>query len=219
MCRDADFNSAWARLSCFFPKAPPKRDFLSIYLTTFSESIISETQKIWGSPFFSSRSKFQLHFKNAAQNSEIVFCFWDNCIWIGIVKLSLLRTGYLPSTRNVLIRSTKIYNVNKRIFFEHNFFESDQWIRSRYCDEDLSSVWARLPCCLSKVPLKRAFLDIYLTTFSESAISEIRKLWGSSFFSKCSKFNLDFKNAAKNWENFFFSQIITSELVSLNFLS
>ena len=203
MCRDADFNSAWAQLSCFFAKAPPKRDFLSIYLTTFSESIISETQKIWGSPFFSSRSKFQLDFKNAAQNSEIVFCFWDNCIWIGIVKLSLLRTGYLPSTRNVLIRSTKIYNVNKRIFFEHNFFESDQWIRSRYCDEDLSSVWARLPCCLSKVPLKRAFLDIYLTTFSESAISEIRKLRGSSFFSKCSKFNLDFKIAAKNWENFF----------------
>ena len=38
--------------------------------------------------------------------------------------------------------------------------------------------------------------SLYLTTFSESVISEIQKQWGSSFISKLSKFNLDFKNAA-----------------------
>ena len=38
-------------------------------------------------------------------------------------------------------------------------------------------------------------------------------------FSKCSKFNLDFKYAAKNIENvFFFSEIVASELVLLNCL-
>ena len=67
-------------------------------------------------------------------------------------------------------------------------------------------------------PLKQDLLDIYLTTFSESVISELQKLLGSSFFSKWLKFNLDFKNAAKNWVNFFGSQIIASELVSLNCL-
>ena len=39
------------------------------------------------------------------------------------------------------------------------------------------------------------------------------------FFSKYSKFNLDFRIAAKNWEKVFFvSEIIACELVSLNFL-
>ena len=33
-------------------------------------------------------------FKNGAKNWEKFFCFGDNCIWIGIAKLSLLRTGY-----------------------------------------------------------------------------------------------------------------------------
>ena len=32
---------------------------------------------------------------------------------------------------------------------------------------DLNSAWARLLCCLSKGPLKRDFLGIYLTTFSD----------------------------------------------------
>ena len=28
--------------------------------------------------------------KKKGKNGEKVFCFWDNCIWIGDVKLSLL---------------------------------------------------------------------------------------------------------------------------------
>ena len=119
------------------------------------------------------------------------FCFWDNCISIGIVKLSLLRTGYFSSAANVLRSSPKIWHVNKRDFFELNFLASHQ------------QLWARLPYCFSKDPLKREFLDIYLATFSESVTSKIQNLWGSSFYSKCLKFNVDFKNAAKNWEKVF----------------
>ena len=37
---------------------------------------------------------------------------------IGIVKLSLLRTGYLSSAANVLTRSPKIRCVNKRVFLQ-----------------------------------------------------------------------------------------------------
>ena len=75
-------------------------------------------------------SKFHLDFKNAVKNSEKVFCFRDNCIWIGIVKLSLLRTGYFSSAANVLTSSTKILHVNKREFFQLHRLGSDQWIRS-----------------------------------------------------------------------------------------
>ena len=160
-------------------------------------------QNIWGSSFSWKRSKFEIHFKNAAKNWEKVFCFSDNCIWIGIVKLSLLRTGYFSSPANVLTSSTKILHVNKRDFFQIHRLGSDNWIRSRCCDADFNSAWVCLPCCLSKDPLKRDFLDIYLTTFSESVTSKIQNLWGSSFDSKCLKFNVDFKNAAKNWEKVF----------------
>ena len=121
-------------------------------------------------------------------------------MWICIVKLSLLRTRYFSSAANVLRSSPKSLHVIKRDFLEDNFLPSGQWIWQRFYDADFNSVWTRLPCCLSKVHLKLGGLDIYLTTFSESVISEIQKLWGSSFWSNCSKLNLDFENAAKNWE-------------------
>ena len=78
--------------------------------------------------FFSKYLKFIVDFKNATKNWENVFCFWDNCFWIGIVKLSLLRTGYFSSAANVLTSSPKILHVNKRNVFQLNWFGSDQWI-------------------------------------------------------------------------------------------
>ena len=59
------------------------------------------------------------------KKSEKVFLFWDNCIWIGIVKLTLLRTGK-TSAANVLTSSPKIRDVNKRDFFQVNCPYSDQ---------------------------------------------------------------------------------------------
>ena len=118
--------------------------------------------------FFSKYSKFQLDFKKEGKILRKTFCFSDNCIWICTVKLSLLRSGYFSLGDNVLTSSPKIGHVNKRDFFEHNFLVSDQWIWLRSCDADFSCVLARWPYCLSKHPLKRDFLDIYLNTFSES---------------------------------------------------
>ena len=130
-------------------------------------------------------SKFNLDFKNAAKNCQKVFCFSDNCIWIGTVKLPLLRRGYFSSAANVLTCSPKSLHVNKRDFFQLNFLGSDRWIWSRCCDADSNSVWARLSFCLSKHPLKLELFDIYLTTFLESVTSKIKKLWRAPFFSKC----------------------------------
>ena len=72
----------------------------------------SEIQDLWASSFWSKCSKFQLDFKNAAKNSENVFCWLNNCMLIGIVKLSLLRTGYFSSAANVSRSSPKISHVN-----------------------------------------------------------------------------------------------------------
>ena len=78
--------------------------------------------------FFSKCLKFKLYFKNAAKNSEKVFCFRDNYIWIGIVKFSLIRIEYFSSAANVLTCSPKIWYVNKRDFSWLNQLGRDQWI-------------------------------------------------------------------------------------------
>ena len=72
--------------------------------------------------------KFNLDFQMAAKHSEKLFCFWDNCIWFGIVKLSLLRRGYFSSVANALTSSPKIWHVNRRDCFDQNFVASEWWI-------------------------------------------------------------------------------------------
>ena len=139
-------------------------------------------------------------FQKYSKNVRNFFSFLDNCIWIGSVNLSHLRTGYFSSAANVLTSSPKIFHLNKRELFKLNFPERVPLIWSMCCDVDFKSAWAGLPCCLSKNSLKRDILDIYLTTFSQSIISEIQNLRRLSFFPKYLKFNLNFKNAAKNWE-------------------
>ena len=139
----------------------------------------------------------------AAKNWENFFCFSGNCIWIGNVILSLFRTRYIPLVVNVLKSSPSICHIYKRDFFQLNLLRSDPWLSYRWCNPHLESAWTRLRCYLSEVPLKQDSLDIYLTTFSESVTSKIQNLWGSSVFSKYSKFNLNFKNAAKNSEKVF----------------
>ena len=87
-----------------------------------------ENGNLWGYSFLSKCLKFNLYFKNAGKSWEKVFCFWYNCIWIGIVKLSLLRTGYFSLAANGLTSSPKIWHVNKWDFFQLNWLGSDQWV-------------------------------------------------------------------------------------------
>ena len=56
---------------------------------------------------------------------------------------------------------------------------------------------------LRKGPLKQDLLKIFFISFSESVISEMHQLWGSSFFWKCSKFNKNSKNVETKSEKFF----------------
>ena len=121
-------------------------------------------------------SKMQQKIQKKSVVSEI------NFIWIGMVKLYLLRNGYFSLAANVLTSSPKIWHVNKRRFRPVNWFGSDQWIWSRCCDTDFRRALARLPCCLSTDALQWDSLDFYPTTFSVSVISKIQNLWRSPFF-------------------------------------
>ena len=55
-----------------------------------------------------------------------VFPFRENCISIGCVKLSLLRSQYFWSAVNVLKNSPEILPIIKRDFFDINSLHSDQ---------------------------------------------------------------------------------------------
>ena len=66
--------------------------------------------------FFFKIFKIWARFQISNQKLGKCFCFWDNCIWLGLIKLSLLRIGYSSSVANVLTRSHKIFHVNTEIF-------------------------------------------------------------------------------------------------------
>ena len=76
--------------------------------------------------FFWKCSKFKLDLKNEEKNWEKVFCFWGTCIWIGCVKLSLLRREYLPSELSVLGKCLEIFHVTNRDFLQVSCLHSDQ---------------------------------------------------------------------------------------------
>ena len=185
------------------PKSRLKRVFLGISLTTFSESVISKIQNQWGSSLFSQHSKFQLDFENAAKKREKAFILWDYCIWIGIVKFSLLRTGYLSLGANVLRSSQRFYMLIIETFFDSIDFA----VINEY---DKGAV-IQIPTLLGhvyhvacrRVLSNGAFWQLSNHVFGVCNF-EIQNLWGSSFLSKYLKFNLDLKNAAKNWEKVFF---------------
>ena len=99
--------------------------FWTYISTRFPECVILEKNLLWGSSFFWKCSKFNLDFGNARKNPEKCFSFWDNCVRIGCVKLSLLRTEYLSSAVNVLTNSYKALRLTKTDFFRLNYLPND----------------------------------------------------------------------------------------------
>ena len=91
-------------------------ELLSVYLSTFFNSVTLKIQSLPGSLSSPKYLKFHVDFKYASKNCEKFFSFSDKYIWISIVKLSLLRTGYPSSAANVLTSSPKNLHVNNRDF-------------------------------------------------------------------------------------------------------
>ena len=173
--------------------------FLCIYLSTFfGVCKFKNTFKLWGASFFWKCSRLNLILESAKTNSENNFPFWDNWIWKCSYKVSLLGRKYLPSAVNGLTNSPKLLHIIKTDFFQ--LIYSDQQILERCCRCDFNSVSARLPCHLSRGPLKWEFLDIYLTTY-----------FGVRQFKNTSAMKVMFF-----WK---YSEIIASENVVINRLS
>ena len=100
--------------------------FQTFIKSPIAQTVISDIHRVWGSSFCWKCSKFNADFKNEAKNCEKVFCFCDNSIWIGSVKLPLLRREYLSSAVNVLRNSLKILHSTNLDFFQLNYVQSDQ---------------------------------------------------------------------------------------------
>ena len=85
----------------------------------------------------------------------------------------------------------------------NKYGKGDQWIMKTCCRLYINSVSARLPCYLWKAPLKRDFLDTYLTT-----CFGVRKFKNTSavrviFLLKLFKVECKFRKCKQNWENIF----------------
>ena len=137
--------------------------------------------------------KFNLASKNAETNWENVFSFWDNCIWIGSLKLSLLRREYFSLVVNVLRNSLENLHITKRDDFELNCFHMYQRIWERLCRSDLKIVSSNL--------------DIFSGTMRAIFFFENFEnlIWLSKIEEKIQKM-------------FFLSKIIASEMAVLNCL-
>ena len=122
----SDFSTVWSHLPCCLSKGPLKQDFLDIYVTTFFLIRKFGNTSALRVILFRKCAKLYLHFKNAEKSWEKSFCFSDNCIWIGCVNLSLLRTENLWPAFNVFTNSPKVLYITKRDFFQLNYLHSDQ---------------------------------------------------------------------------------------------
>ena len=102
-----------------------------------------------------------------------------------------------------MTNSLKILDSTKTELFQLKFFQCDQKIWQNYCRADLSSFSDLFTCCLSMRILRRGFLGIKVTTLFAVYNFVNTSAMRLTVFSKCSKFDVDFRNAEKNWEHIF----------------
>ena len=122
-----DFNNAYSLSPCRSPNCPLKRHFLDFYLITFFGVRNFGSTSAMRVFFFWKTFQILYRFQKCDNtNSDKVSCFWDNSIWIGFVKLSLLRREYLSRAVNALTNTFKTLHIIKRDFFQPNCLHSDQ---------------------------------------------------------------------------------------------
>ena len=103
-------------------RVPLKRDLLGIYLTTSLVVFNLRNTEAMRVIFFWKCLKFNANSKNAAKNSEKTFCFWNKCIWLVCIQLSLLIREYLSAAVNVLRKRLKKFHVYKSDFYNSSTF-------------------------------------------------------------------------------------------------
>ena len=86
------------------------------------------------------------------------------------------------------------------------------------CRLALIPVSVRFPCYLSKGPLKRDILDIYLTTFFGGCKIKNTSAMRVILLLEIFKIKFNFENAKKKWKIYFVSERVASQNVAINCL-
>ena len=94
----------------------PNESFYTFIWARLSWSVISEIHKLGGLSFFWKCLKFNADSKNTKINWEKMLCFWNKCILIVCIHLSLPVREHLWSAVNVLRKGLKNFHVSKRDF-------------------------------------------------------------------------------------------------------
>ena len=124
---DGDFASILDAFTCWMWKRVLKRRFLESGLTKISTVCNFGNRLAMTIMFFFSKClKFDVDSTNKTKNSEKVFGFSDNCIWVESCKFSQTWTGYLPLAVNVLTNTPKISANTRGNIFQTNFPENDE---------------------------------------------------------------------------------------------
>ena len=166
-------------------------------------SVSSKINQLWGWYFFWKCSKLNRKLENWKRNWDNIFCFWENSIRKCWNKFPLLRREYFLSALNGLTKCPKILHITQRDFFNLNCLQRDRWIWQRCCRSAFNSFSLRLPCHLSKGPLKRDFLDIYLTTSFGVHNFKNASAMRVIFFLEMFKIESKFRKGKKKLENIF----------------
>ena len=90
------------------------------------QAVASEINKLGALSFFWKSSKFNLDIQNAGKNQENVFSFWDNSMWMGCIKFSLLGREHLSTALIVLTNLLKLSHISKRDFLQLNSLPVEQ---------------------------------------------------------------------------------------------
>ena len=120
--------------------------------------------------------------KKKKKKWDKVFCFWDNCTWIGCVQLSLLTRWCLSSTANVLTNSLTILCITKEPFSN----ATTCTVINKYNKGAVIQIATLfrpifLVVCL-RILWNTAFQTFIWLCFSEPVFPEIHQHWGSLFF-------------------------------------
>ena len=102
----------------------------------------------------------------------------------------------MESAVNGLTNSAKILALTKRDAFQFYILQNDEKAEQRCSLPDFCSFWDPLTCLLPRNVLKVDQLCIYVSTFfGVKKFPNIKDMTLNLFFSKCSNFHVDSKNA------------------------
>ena len=132
--------------------------------------------------FFWKCSKFNTNSKNAQNNWEKIFGFWDKFIWIVCIHLFLLIREYVSLAVNLLRKGLKNFHESKGDFCNSITFTLITRAGKRALIK-IESVFRTVYHDACRDILSNGSIETFIwARLSWSVISEIHKLWGSSFF-------------------------------------